>query len=114
MPRKVQDEILVQVRYVCHAALPGQAKQFAFAFNPCIVGAAVDINLSNRDDLVRDAALLVVPMISFIASPANFCAAELERLRQGEGHGMEVNIDEAPVESDDRQPGRMSLLGEQI
>ena len=72
------------------------------------------INLSNGDYLVRDAALLVVPMISFITSPANFCAAELERLRQCEGHRVEVNIDEPPIKSDDGQLGRMSLLGQQI
>src|SRR4051812_43832637 len=78
---KIQNEILVQVRYIGHAALPGQAKHSTFARDPRVVGAAMHIDLSHGNYLVSDAALLIVPMIGFIASPTNFRAAEFERLR---------------------------------
>src|SRR5438270_4965487 len=114
MSRQIQNEILVQVCHVRHAALPGQSKHFAFAGDPRIVGASMHINLSDGNYLVSDAALLIVPMISLIASPADFRAGEFERLRQGEGHRVKVDVDEASIQSNDRQPWGMSLLGQQI
>ena len=114
MPREIQDEILVQVCNIRHAALPWQAEHLAFAFDPRIVGPAMHIHLRNCDHLMSDAPLLVIPMISLIASPADFCTAELQRLRQCQGHWMEVDINEASVQSNDRQSWGMSLLCEQI
>src|SRR5579885_2784609 len=106
--------MLVQVSNVSHPALAGQAEQFAFAPDPCIVSTAVYIDLSHRDYFVSNAALLIVPMIGFIGSPANLRTAELKRLRKCERHRMKVDVDEATVQSDDRQSRRMRLLGQQV
>src|SRR5437773_4028902 len=110
MSSQVQDEILVQIGYICHTALSRQAKHLAFARDPGIVGATVHINLGDGNYLVSDAALLVIPMIGFIPTPPNFRTAKFERLGQCEGHRVEVDIEKASIQSDDRQPGRMSLL----
>ena len=80
MAGQIQNEILVQIGNVSHATLAGQAKQFTFTCDPRIVSAAMHIQLGNGDYLVGYPALLIVPMVSFVASPLDLCAGELQRL----------------------------------
>src|SRR3954470_17843613 len=93
MPGQIQDEILVQVCDIGHSTLSRQAQDLAFAFDPCIIGSSLHINLCGSNYLVSNSALLVVPVIRFIRAPTSFRSVELERLGQSERHRMVIDID---------------------
>ena len=113
--RDVQQEVPVHVRHVGHATLARQADRAPRrARHLDVVDASTAVDLRGRDGLVRDQAGLVEHVVGAVAGRVVQRRAEVERLAGAEQHRAPGDVDVPASGGDQRQPGRMRVLGEEV